>query len=35
LAVQASGGATLPELKRTIAMFWETTPIPMDIDSHQ
>jgi AcrR family transcriptional regulator len=33
LAVQASGGATLAELKRTIAMFRETMPIPMDIDS--
>jgi AcrR family transcriptional regulator len=33
LAVQASSGATLGELKRTIAMFRQTMPIPMDIDS--
>ena len=32
LAVQASSGATLPELKRTIAMFRQTMPIPMDTD---
>jgi AcrR family transcriptional regulator len=30
LAVQAANGATLPELKRAIAMFRQTMPIPMD-----
>jgi AcrR family transcriptional regulator len=30
LAVQAASGATLPELKRTISMFRQTMPIPMD-----
>jgi AcrR family transcriptional regulator len=33
LAVQASSGATLAELKRTIAMFQKTMPIPMDLES--
>jgi AcrR family transcriptional regulator len=33
LAIQAASGATLPELKRTIAMFRQTMPIPMDVDS--
>ena len=33
LAVQAANGATLPELKRTIALFRQTMPIPMDTDS--
>ena len=30
LAVQAASGATLPQLKRTISMFRQTMPIPMD-----
>jgi AcrR family transcriptional regulator len=30
LAVQAASGATLPELKRTVAVFRQTMPIPMD-----
>jgi AcrR family transcriptional regulator len=29
LAVQAASGASLPELKRTVAMFRQTMPIPM------
>ena len=33
LAVQAASGATLSELKRTVAVFRQTMPIPMDADS--
>ena len=33
LAVQASSGASLAELKRTIDMFRQTMPISMDIDN--
>jgi AcrR family transcriptional regulator len=35
LAVQAANGATLPELKRVIAMVRQTMPIPMEIDPDQ
>jgi hypothetical protein len=33
LAVQASRGAPLAELKRTVAMFRQTMPISMDVDA--
>ncbi len=33
LAVQASGGATLQDLKRSVAMFRQTMPISMETDS--